>query len=42
MIHYDDELPRSNFSDYLSDKLHMDYPYLSSVFSKTKGITIEQ
>lgn len=42
MIHYDDELPRTNFSDYLSDKLHLDYPYMSNVFSQTKGITIEQ
>jgi AraC-like DNA-binding protein len=41
MIHYADELPKTNFSDYLSDKLHMDYNTASSIFSHTKGITIE-
>jgi hypothetical protein len=40
MIHYADELPKTNFSDYLSDKLHMDYNTASSIFSHTKGITI--
>jgi len=42
MIHYAEELPRTNFSDYLSEKLNMDYTYMSNVFSQTKGITIEQ
>ena len=41
MIHYADELPKTNFSDYLSDKLHMDYNTASTIFSRTKGITIE-
>nr|MDA3861844.1 AraC family transcriptional regulator [Melioribacteraceae bacterium] len=30
-----------NFSQYLSDLLNKDYHYLSSLFSKTEGITIE-
>jgi AraC-like DNA-binding protein len=42
MIHYTDELPKVNYSDYLSDKLKYDYTYLSNVFSEVKGITIQQ
>ncbi|GBD86536.1 DNA-binding transcriptional regulator AraC [bacterium BMS3Abin03] len=34
-------LEEINFSSYLSDKLNKDYPYLSYLFSKTEGITIE-
>lgn len=41
MIHYTDEPPKINFSDYLSEKLHYDYNYLSNLFSEVKGITIE-
>lgn len=41
MIHYNHELPKTNFSDYLSEKLHYDYTYLSNLFSEVKGITIE-
>ena len=41
MIHYTDELPRENFSAYLSSKMNMNYQKLSDLFSKTKGITIE-
>lgn len=41
MVHYTDDLPRTNFSDYLSEKLNMDYAVLSNLFSQTKGITIE-
>ena len=40
MIHYSDEAPTTNFSDYLSSKLHYDYNYLSSLFSEVKGTTI--
>lgn len=42
MIHYSDELPKINYSDYLSEKLNYDYTYLSNVFSEVKGITIQQ
>ena len=41
MIHYADELPETNFSDYLSKKLNYNYIYLSNLFSEIKGITIE-
>ncbi len=42
MIHYSDEPPKLNFSVFLSEKLGYEYHYLSNLFSKVKGITIEQ
>lgn len=42
MIHYSDELPEVNYSDYISEKLNYDYTYLSNLFSEVKGITIQQ
>lgn len=42
MIHYADELPQVNYSDYISEKLNYDYTYLSNIFSEVKGITIQQ
>lgn len=42
LVHYSDELPKVNFSDYLSEKLHYDYTYLANIFSEVKGITIQQ
>jgi len=41
MIHYTEELPTTNFSDFLSKKLDYDYTYLSNLFSEVKGMTIE-
>ena len=42
MIHYSDEIPKMNYSDYISEKLNYDYTYLSNIFSEVKGITIQQ
>lgn len=42
MVHYADDLPKINYSDYISEKLHYDYTYLSNLFSEVKGITIQQ
>lgn len=42
MIHYSDELPKINYSDYISDKLNHDYTYLANIFSEVEGITIQQ
>ncbi len=42
MIHYSDNLPKVNYSEYISEKLSYDYTYLSNVFSEVKGITIQQ
>ena len=42
MIHYSEEVPDVNDSDYISEKLGYDYTYLSNTFSAVKGITIQQ
>lgn len=42
MIHYADELPAMNYSDYISEKLNYDYTYLANMFSEVRGITIQQ
>lgn len=42
MIHYADELPKINYSEYISQKLDHDYTYLANIFSEVKGITIQQ
>jgi AraC-like DNA-binding protein len=41
MVHYDEELPKTNFSDFLSKKLDYDYTYLANLFSEVTGTTIE-
>lgn len=33
MVHYTNEIPKVNYSDYISEKLHHDYMYLSNIFS---------
>jgi len=42
MIHYTDELPKVNYSEYISGKLGYDYTYLANTFSEVKGVTIQQ
>lgn len=42
MVHHTDGLIKTNFSDYLSEKLSYDYTYLSNLFSDIQGTTIEQ
>ncbi len=42
MVHYSDELPKVNYSDYISEKIKYDYTYLSNIFTEVKGITIQQ
>lgn len=41
MVHYDDDKPKTNFSDYLTEKLSYDYTYLANLFSEVTGVTIE-
>jgi AraC-like DNA-binding protein len=41
MVHHTNDLLKVNFSDFLSDKLHQDYKYLSKLFSEVQGTTIE-
>jgi len=42
MVHYSEEEPKLNYSDYISEKLGYNYNYLSNIFSEVKGITIQQ
>lgn len=42
MIHYTEEVPKVNYSNYISEKLGYDYTYLANTFSEVKGITIQQ
>jgi AraC-like DNA-binding protein len=42
MIHESEDLPRENYSDYISKQLDYDYTYLSNIFAEIKGITIQQ
>ncbi len=41
MVHYADELPKRNNSNYISEKVQYDYTYLANLFSEVQGITIE-
>ncbi len=41
MIDNIDDLPKENFSEYLSEKLDADYTSLANLFSETEGKTIE-
>jgi len=41
MIHYSNELPKVNYSTYISEKLGYDYTYLSNVFAEVKGFTLQ-
>ncbi|MGZ4034268.1 MAG: helix-turn-helix domain-containing protein [Bacteroidia bacterium] len=42
MVHHSDEIIKTNFSDYLSEKLSHDYTYLANLFSEVQGTTIAQ
>ncbi|WP_228414537.1 helix-turn-helix domain-containing protein [Chryseobacterium sp. SNU WT5] len=42
MVHYSDEVPKVNYSDYISEKVGYDYTYLANTFSEVRGITIQQ
>ena len=42
MVHHSDENIKTNFSDYLSEKLSHNYTYLANLFSEVQGISIEQ
>ncbi|RYZ56012.1 MAG: AraC family transcriptional regulator [Sphingobacteriales bacterium] len=42
LIHGNSDDTRLKQSEYISQRLHYDYPYLSKLFSETVGTTIEQ
>ena len=41
LVHYTDEQIKVNLSDYISEKLGLDYTYLANLFAEVKGTTIE-
>jgi len=42
MVYHSDEVIKTNFSDYLGEKLNHDYTYLANLFSEVQGTTIAQ
>jgi YesN/AraC family two-component response regulator len=42
LVHYDESNPLVNLSDYIAEKLHLDYGYLTNLFTKVRGETIQQ
>lgn len=42
MVHHSDENIKTNFSDYLRDKLSRNYTYMANLFSEVQGISIER
>lgn len=41
MIHYNEDLLKFNYSDYISKELGYNYTYLANIFSDVKGMTIQ-
>src|SRR5665213_4392552 len=41
-VHRDEEIIKTNFSDYLSGKLNYNYTYLANLFKEIQGTTIER
>ena len=42
MVHYTEDVPKVNFSDYLVERLKYDYTYMANLFSEVQGTTIEK
>ena len=42
LVHYQYNELKTNLSNFLSNKLHHDYTYLSNLFSEVEGTTIEK
>ena len=42
MIHLSEEVPRVNYSEYISEKLDLNYTHLAHIFAEVKGMTIQQ
>jgi AraC-like DNA-binding protein len=42
LVHHFDDLPKPNYSEYISQKVSFNYTHLSSTFSEDQGITIEK
>lgn len=41
-VYHHTEKTKMNFSEYLTDRLNLDYSYLSTLFSSVEGTTIEK
>ena len=41
MVHHSKDQLKTNFSNYLSARLNLDYTYLANIFSEIQGTTIE-
>lgn len=42
MVNNEDDLPKINFSDYLSNRLKYEYAYMAALFSEIQGTTLEK
>jgi AraC-like DNA-binding protein len=42
LIHHFDDLPKPNYSEYISQKVNYGYTQISTIFSESQGITIEK
>ena len=42
MVYYSEEQIKVNFSDYLAEKLNCNYTYMSNLFLKIQGTTIQE
>jgi AraC-like DNA-binding protein len=42
LIYLTNDLPKPNYSHYISEKVHVDYNSLSHIFSGDQGVTIEK
>jgi len=42
IIYYTHKFPKTNFSDYLTEKMGYNYTYLSNTFSSEEGISIKE
>lgn len=42
LIYHTDDIPKPNYSDFISQKANLSYASLSNIFSNTQGTTIEK
>ncbi|MFW6257386.1 MAG: helix-turn-helix domain-containing protein [Prolixibacteraceae bacterium] len=42
LVYHTDDIPKPNYSDFISQKVNLSYPSLSNTFSKIQGRTIEK
>lgn len=42
LVYHTDDIPKPNYSDFISQKVNLSYASLSNTFSKTEGKTIEK